>query len=125
VPGAAKWLIRADSARPETISHLANRGFRIEPAKKGANSVEDGVAFLQSMDIVVHPRCTRTIDELTLYSFKVDKHTSVVTPVLEDKNNHCIDALRYAQEARRLRRTATLSAPLGATRQSAFYGQAG
>lgn len=125
VPGASRWLIRADSARPETISHLNKRGFTIEPAKKGANSVEDGIAFLQSMDIVVHPRCKRTIEELTLYSFVIDKQTGVVTPVLEDKNNHCIDALRYAQEARRLRRTATLAAPLGATRSSSFIGQAG
>ncbi|NDC58213.1 MAG: PBSX family phage terminase large subunit [Alphaproteobacteria bacterium] len=102
IPGAHKWVIRADSSRPELIAYLKERDFRIEAAKKGAGSVEDGVAFLQSMDIVVHPRCKRTIDELTLYSYVVDKHTGVVTPVLEDKNNHAIDALRYAQEARRL-----------------------
>jgi len=53
----------------------------------------------------VHPRCKHTIDELTLYSFKTDKLTSEVMPILEDKKNHVIDALRYAVEG--IRRTAS------------------
>lgn len=98
VEGAHIWPIIADNARPETIDYMKNRGFNIEPAIKGAGSVEDGVEFLQSVDIVVHPRCKHTIDELTFYSWKVDKHTQTVLPVLADKNNHVIDALRYALE---------------------------
>lgn len=99
VPQSRKWKIVADSARPETISYMARRGFRIEAARKGPGSLEEGVAFLQNYDIVVHPRCRHTIDELTLYSYKVDKLTGQVTPILEDKKNHVIDALRYATEA--------------------------
>jgi phage terminase large subunit len=91
----------ADSARPETVSYMQRRGFRIQPAIKGPGSVEDGVEFLKSFDIVVHPRCTHTADELTLYSYKVDRLTGVVLPVLEDKKNHVIDALRYALEGLR------------------------
>lgn len=98
LPGALKWPIRADSARPETISFMQRHGFRIKPATKGPNSVVDGIEFLKSYDIVVHPRCRHTIDELTLYSFKTDPLTGEVLPVLEDKKNHVIDALRYAVE---------------------------
>ncbi|HYI40004.1 MAG TPA: PBSX family phage terminase large subunit [Allosphingosinicella sp.] len=99
VPGAHKWPIIADSARPETIDYMKSRGFDIQPAIKGAGSVEDGVEFLKSVDIAVHPRCQHVIDELTFYSWKVDPRTGLVLPVLADKKNHTIDALRYALEA--------------------------
>ncbi len=101
MPGSRKWPIRADSARPETISYMNRQGFQIVSALKGAGSVEDGVEFLKSHDIVVHPDCRHTIDELSLYSYKVDKLTDEVLPVLEDKENHVIDALRYALEGAR------------------------
>ncbi len=102
VPEAEKWPITADSARPETISHMQKNGFpKIRAAIKGAKSLEDGIEWLKSFDIVVHPRCKHLIDELTLYSYKTDPLTSEVLPVLEDKNNHVIDALRYACEGAR------------------------
>ncbi|NBP03266.1 MAG: PBSX family phage terminase large subunit [Proteobacteria bacterium] len=102
VPEAEKWNMTADSARPETISHLEKNGFkRIRPAVKGARSVEEGVAWLQSFEIIVHPRCKHTIDELSLYSYKTDRLTGEIVPLLEDKNNHVIDALRYACEGAR------------------------
>jgi len=99
---ARNWPITADSARPETIDYMKRFGYpRIKPAKKGAGSVEDGIEFLKSYDIVVHPRCKHMIDELTLYSWKTDPVTGEVIPVLNDKNNHVIDALRYAVEGLR------------------------
>jgi phage terminase large subunit len=99
VPGANKWPIIADSARPETISYMRRNGYpMMRGAKKGAGSVEEGVEFLKSYDIVVHPRCVHVVDELTLYSYKADKVTGDVLPILEDKQNHCIDALRYSLE---------------------------
>jgi len=99
VPEAEKWPMTADSARPETISHMRKHGFpRIFPAVKGARSLEEGVEWLKSYDIVVHPRCVHTIDELTLYSYKRDPLTDRILPILEDKKNHVIDALRYACE---------------------------
>lgn len=102
VPEAEKWPITADSARPETISHMQRNGFpKIRAAIKGAKSVEDGIEWLKSFDIVVHPRCKHLIDELTMYSYKTDPLTGEVLPVLEDKNNHVIDALRYACEGAR------------------------
>jgi phage terminase large subunit len=63
--------------------------------------VEEGVEFLKSHDIVVHPRCQHVIDELTHYGYKTDPMTSAVLPILEDKHNHLIDALRYALEGTR------------------------
>jgi phage terminase large subunit len=100
VPESELYPIIADSARPETISHVRKHGFsRIMPAVKGPKSIEEGIEWLKSFDVVVHPRCRHTIDELSLYSYKVDKMTGQVLPVLEDKQNHVIDALRYACEA--------------------------
>lgn len=102
VPDSEKWWTTADSSRPETISYLRRHGFpNIRPAIKGARSVEEGVEFLKSFDIVVHPRCQHMIDELTMYSFEVDSLTGDVLPKLADKDNHMIDALRYAMEGAR------------------------
>ena len=113
VPDSRKWFITADSARPETISYMRKHGYpKINSAIKGAKSLEEGVEFLKSYDIVVHPRCVHTIDELTLYSYKTDPLTEKVLPILEDKKNHVIDALRYACEgARRALKPAKKSAP--------------
>jgi len=102
VPDSERWPIVADSARPETISHMQKNGFpKIMGAIKGAKSLEEGVEFLKSFDIVVHPRCKHLIDELTLYSYETDKLTGQVMPKLDDKDNHVIDALRYACEGAR------------------------
>lgn len=103
VPGATSWPMVADSARPETISFVRSNGFpQIEPARKGAGSVEEGVKFLQELDeILVHPRCVHVIDELRLYSYKTDPLTGKVLPILMDKKNHCIDSLRYSYEGHR------------------------
>lgn len=102
IPEAERWPMVADSARPETISHMRRNGFpKIQPAVKGPKSVEEGIEWLKSFDIVVHPRCKHAIDELTLYSYKTDKATGAVLPLLEDRQNHVIDALRYACEGAR------------------------
>jgi phage terminase large subunit len=106
VPESEKWPLIADSARPETISHMRRNGYpKIMAAVKGPKSLEEGIEWLKSYDIIVHPRCTHTIDELTLYSYKQDPLTNQIIPMLEDKQNHVIDALRYACEG--VRRAAT------------------
>lgn len=97
IPTARKWPIKADSARPETISYMKRRGFNISAAKKWQGSVEDGIEFMRSFKkIIVHPRCKHTIDEFDHYAYKVDKQTNDILPVIVDANNHCIDAIRYA-----------------------------
>ena len=93
------WPSRADSARPETIDYLRRNGFpKMRGAVKGKGSVEDGISFLQGLDIVVHPRCVNLARELGSYAYKTDKRTGEILPVPLDENNHLIDALRYAVE---------------------------
>jgi phage terminase large subunit len=122
VPESERYPIVADSARPETISHVKKHGFpRIMAAVKGPKSLEDGVEWLKSFDIVVHPRCTHTIDELSLYSYKVDKMTEQVLPTLEDKQNHVIDALRYACEGVRRANKRTMNRPNVAQAEYAIF----
>lgn len=91
IPTARKWPIKADSARPETISYMKRAGFNITAARKWQGSVEDGIAFMKSFEkIVLHPRCKHAIDEFGHYSYKVDKQTNDVLPIIVDANNHCI-----------------------------------
>jgi len=99
VPDIQRWRSTADSARPETIDYLKRNGFpKMRGAKKGKGSVEDGITFLQGLDIVIHPRCVNLKAELTLYAYEVDKRSGDILPRAEDANNHLIDALRYACE---------------------------
>lgn len=87
-----------DSSRPDTIAAMQKHGFRVESSAKGAGSIEDGVAFIQSYDVVIHPDCVHVAQEFEHYSYKIDPHTDQVTNVLEDKRNHTIDSVRYAVE---------------------------
>ena len=97
VPDAEFWSIKADSARPETISYLNRHGFRVEAADKWQRSIEEGIDFIKSFDkVIIDPRCKHTADEFRLYSYKTDRLTNEVLPIALDKNNHIIDALRYA-----------------------------
>lgn len=99
IPDAEKWPTVADSSRPETVSYMQRHGFpKLRSAIKGAGSVADGVQWLQSLEIIVHPSCTYTARELRTYAYKVDKDSGKPLPILEDKKNHVIDALRYACE---------------------------
>ncbi|MCA0846111.1 PBSX family phage terminase large subunit [Salipiger thiooxidans] len=99
LPEARRWPMRGDNARPETIDYLRRHGFpKLRAAKKGKGSIEDGVTFLQGMDIVIHPGCVNLIREMRSYAYKTDPRTEEILPVIEDKNNHAIDALRYAVE---------------------------
>lgn len=99
---ARKWAILADSARPETISYMQRHGYpMLRAAKKGPGSVEDGVSFLKGYEIVVDPSCVKTFDELCNYEYKTDPLSGEIIPILQDKKNHIIDALRYAVETAR------------------------
>lgn len=122
VPDAAKWPIVADSARPETISHLRKHGFpKIISATKGPKSLEEGVQYVRGFNIRVHPRCVNVIDELKHYRRKVDENGAVL-PIFEDKDNHVIDALRYAVEgARRFTDQQIKAEP--APKVASFWGQ--
>jgi len=98
VPDAKEWVIKADSARPELIDYLNRKGFKIFSAKKGKDSIKEGIEFIKNYRIIIHESLQDVIKEFSTYSYKVDKHTGQILPILEDKNNHFIDALRYALE---------------------------
>ena len=96
IPDVRKWEIRADCARPETISYVKRQGFNIVACPKWKGSVEDGVEYIRSFRrIYVHPRCKRTYNEFKFYSYKTDKNTGQVLPIILDKDNHYMDSLRY------------------------------
>lgn len=91
------WPIKADGARPETISYMKRHGFNIRAAEKWKGSIEDGIEHLKGFRrIVVHPRCKNVAQEMRLYSYKVDRYTGLALPVIIDRHNHGIDALRYS-----------------------------
>lgn len=97
IPGIDKHVIRADNSRPETISHVRQAGLNITAADKWKGSVEDGIAFLRSFEkIIIHERCKHTIQEAKLYSYKLDRLTQDVLPIVVDKHNHMWDLFRYA-----------------------------
>ena len=108
IPGADKWPIKADCSRPETISAVRRAGFKIGAAEKWTGCVEDGIAYLRAFEsIVIHERCKHTAQEARLYSYKIDRITNDVLPIIADKHNHCIDALRYALDGYILKPTAS------------------
>lgn len=97
MPNIEHSKIMADNSRPETINFMKKKGFWIGGAKKWGGSVMDGVAILKGFDkIYIHERCKHTADEFRFYSYKVDRLSNEILPVIEDKFNHCIDAVRYA-----------------------------
>lgn len=115
IPGFERYTIRADNARPESISHVSKRDRstplpRITAVKKWQGSVEDGIAHLRQYErIVVHPRCVRFKDECRLYSYKTDRLSGDVLPKIVDAHNHLIDATRYALEPMIRRKTRVLA----------------
>jgi phage terminase large subunit len=101
MPDIMQARIVADSAYPQTIRYLNDRGFTVKGAVKGPGSVEEGVEFIKSFDIVVHPSCIHCIDELGYYQYKEDPQTEEILPELKDKDNHVIDSIRYGLEGDR------------------------
>jgi phage terminase large subunit len=98
IPDFANYTSRADSARPESISYLKRHGLpKMVGVKKWPGSVADGLAHMKSYEeIIIHPRCTSTAREFRLYSYKVDRNSGDIMPVIVDANNHYIDEIRYA-----------------------------
>lgn len=98
LPDASRLRIIADSSEPATIQYMNDRGFNIVGAKKGPGSVEQGVQLIQSHNIFIHESCKNAQTEFLTYSHKIDKQSGKPIAELEDKNNHVIDATRYALE---------------------------
>lgn len=92
-------IVRCDSADPRMISELGRKGLRAIGVKKGPGSVEHGMRWLQSLgEIVIDPERTPKIaQEFAAYEYQTDKNGDFL-PEYPDKDNHTIDATRYALE---------------------------
>lgn len=93
-------MIVCDSAEPKSINDLRQYGLRVRGAKKGPDSVSHGIRFLQSLEKIVidSERCKNAAREFSEYEFERDKNGEVRADY-PDKNNHTIDAARYALES--------------------------
>ncbi len=97
--GYSKEVITADAAEQKSIAELKRDGIaRVRPAKKGPDSVIQGISFLQQYELVVDDRCVKLIEELENYTYQKDKATNEYINKPVDSYNHCIDAIRYAVE---------------------------
>jgi phage terminase large subunit len=96
--GYAKERITADCAEPKSIARLYDLGmFRIRAARKGKDSVNNGIDFIQDYEIIIHPRCVNFITEISNYTWDVDKFENKLNKPIDDFN-HLMDAMRYALE---------------------------
>lgn len=97
-PKTQKGII-ADSAEPKSIAEFQNNNFTIKGAVKGPDSVRYGIKWLQKLvNIYIDKeRCPHTYDEFALYELEKDKNGEFKDKY-PDKNNHHIDAIRYALE---------------------------
>lgn len=97
--GYSKEKIVADSAEPKSIDRLRELGLsRIESARKGKDSIMNGIDFLQDFKIFIHPKCVNTITEISNYTWDTDPKTGQKINRPIDDFNHLMDALRYLME---------------------------
>jgi phage terminase large subunit len=95
--GYSKERITADSAEPKSIDELKGLGIRAHGAAKGKDSIQNGIQWIQDLEIIIHPRCVNFLTEISNYTWDVDKF-GVKLNVPIDDFNHLMDAMRYALE---------------------------
>lgn len=98
VMGYAKERIRADCAEPKSIEELREAGLtRIRAARKGRDSVNNGIQYIQDYKILIHPKCVNFLTEISNYTWEEDKFGGKLNTPADDFN-HLMDAMRYALE---------------------------
>ena len=94
--GYAKEKIIADCANPKDIDHLRELGLRnIRGSRKGKDSVNNGIQYIQDFRIIIHPSCVNFKTEISNYTWDTDKFGNKVNKPVDDFN-HLMDAMRYA-----------------------------
>jgi len=97
--GYAKEKIRADSAEPKSIARLKELGLpHICKARKGKDSVNNGIDYLQDFHMIIHPRCVNFQTEISNYTWMTDPKTGKKINIPIDDFNHLMDAMRYGFE---------------------------
>ena len=96
--GYRKERVCADSAEPKSIDRLRELGMsNIRAARKGKDSVNNGIDYIQDFEIIIHPKCVNFLTEISNYTWDEDKFGKKLnTPV--DDFNHLMDSMRYALE---------------------------
>ena len=95
--GYGKETITADSAEPKSIDELRSLGLYVHGAKKGKDSINNGIQWIQDLEIIVHPRCVNFLTEISNYMWKSDRFGKKLNEPIDDFN-HLMDAMRYALE---------------------------
>ena len=95
--GYRKERITADSAEPKSIDELDGLGLRVKSAKKGKDSISNGIQWIQDLEIIIHPRCVNFLTEISNYTWDKDKFDKKLNKPIDDFN-HLMDAMRYALE---------------------------
>ena len=96
--GYTKERIIADSAEPKSIDRLEDLGIkRIVGARKGKDSIMNGIDFIQDFEIIIHPQCVKFITEISNYTWDKDKFGKTINRPIDDFN-HLMDAMRYGLE---------------------------
>ena len=95
--GYGKERIVADSSEPKSIDELKYLGLRVKGAKKGKDSILNGIQYIQDFQIIIHPRCVNFLTEINNYSWDEDKFGNKLNKPVDDFN-HLMDAMRYACE---------------------------
>lgn len=95
--GYRKERIIADSAEPKSIDELKSLGLRVKGAKKGKDSINNGIQWIQDLEIIIHPKCVSFITEISNYTWDKDKFEHLLNRPIDDFN-HLMDAMRYALE---------------------------
>lgn len=96
--GYGKERITGDSAEPKSIDELREAGlYHVKPARKGKDSINNGIQFIQNYAIIIHPRCVNFLTEISNYTWDEDKFGNKINRPIDDFN-HLMDAMRYALE---------------------------
>ena len=96
--GYGKERIKADCAEPKSIDELREMGLpRIRAARKGKDSVNNGIQYIQDYEIIIHPKCVNFLTEISNYTWEEDKLGAKTNRPMDDFN-HLMDAMRYGLE---------------------------
>ena len=97
--GYAKENIIADSAEPKSIDRLRTLGItHVTAARKGKDSINNGIDYIQDYRIYIHPRCVNFLTEIGNYTWAEDSKTGKKINRPIDDFNHLMDAMRYGME---------------------------
>ena len=95
--GYGKERITADSAEPKSIDELQTLHLHVQGARKGKDSINNGIQWIQELEIIIHPRCVNFLTEISNYQWDTDKFGKKLNVPIDDFN-HLMDAMRYALE---------------------------